>query len=73
MIYMLKVNMLVAAVVFGSAGLFILALFAWKEAKKQMDALRGLMQDIVAAARRDRFAILRISSRNHNRDSAHAA
>jgi len=69
---MLKVNMLVAAVVFGLAGLFILIPFAWKEAKEHVDALRG-MQYGIAAARRGGFTISRISSRNHNPNSAHAA
>ena len=72
MIYMFKVNMLVAAVVFGFAGFFILALFAWTEAKKQVGALR-VMQYIPAVARRDRFAISRLSSRNRHNDSVHAA
>jgi hypothetical protein len=40
MIYMLKVNMLVAVAVFGLAGVFILALFAWTEAMKYANALR---------------------------------
>jgi hypothetical protein len=65
MIYMLEVNMLIAAVVFGLAGLFILALFAWTQAKESVDALRA-MQRITAATGRDRFAISRVSSRYHN-------
>jgi hypothetical protein len=54
MIYMLKVNMLVAAVVFGFASLFLLAMFAWSEAQKLV--------------RREHFAISRVTSRNHDRD-----
>ena len=72
MIYMFKVNMLVAALVFGFAGFFILALLAWTEAKKQVRALR-VMQYVPAIGRRDRFAISRLTSRNHDRDSVHAA
>ena len=59
MIYMLKVNMLVAAVVFGFASVFILAMFAWSEAQKLV--------------RRERFAISRVSSRNHDHDSFRVA
>ncbi len=59
MIYMLEVNMLVAAVVFGFASMFILAMFAWSEAQKLV--------------RRERFAISRVSSRNHDRDSFNIA
>ena len=72
MIYMLKVNMLVAALVFGLAGVLILALFAWTEAKKYAHALRA-MQRIAAAARRERFAISRMNSRDRNPDSIRAA
>jgi len=69
---MFKVNMLVAALVFGFAGFLILAHFAWTEAKKQVSALR-VMQYIPAVGRRDRFAISRLTSRNHDGDSVHAA
>ena len=72
MIYMFKVNMLVAAAVFGLAGMFILALFAWTEAKKYARSLRA-MQRIAAAARREPFAISRVNSRNHNTDSLRVA
>ena len=59
MIYMLKVNMLVAGVVFGFASLVIFTMFAWSEAQKLV--------------RRERFAISRVSSRNHDRDSLRIA
>ena len=72
MIYMFKVNMLVAAIVFGLAGVFILAMFAWTEAKKYALALR-VMEPITAAARREPFAISRMNSRNPNPDSFRAA
>jgi hypothetical protein len=72
MIYMLKVNMLVAAVVFGFAGLVILVRFAWTEAIENRDALR-VMQYITTAAPHDRFAISRMGSRNRNPNTAHAA
>jgi hypothetical protein len=72
MIYMLKVNMLVAAVVFGFAGFCILTLFVWTEAKEYARALR-VMHRISAAARREQFAISRASSRNHKAGSFRAA
>jgi hypothetical protein len=59
MIYMLKVNMLVAAVVFGFASVCILGMFAFSEAQKLV--------------RRERFAISRATSRNHDHDSLHLA
>ena len=68
MIYTLKVNMLIAAVVFGFAGLFILTLFAWTEAKEYARALRA-MQRIAVPTRRERFAISRMNSRNSDPDS----
>jgi hypothetical protein len=67
MIYMLKVNVLVAAVVFGFAGLLILAMFVWTEAKQYMHALRAMRR--VARARREDFAISRMNSRNADPDS----
>jgi hypothetical protein len=72
MIYMLKVNVLVSAVVFALAGTFIFALFAWTEAKKYSRALRT-MQRIAANPSREPFAISRINSRNPNPGSFHAA
>ena len=72
MIYVFKVNMLVMVGVFGLAGVFILALFAWTEAKRYARALQA-MQRITAAARRERIVISRISSRNHDTDSFRVA
>jgi hypothetical protein len=68
---MLKVNMLVAAILFGLAGLFILALFAWTEAKEYAHALRAMRR--IAPASRKRFAISRVDSRNRNRGSFRTA
>ena len=62
MIYMFKVNILVMTVVFGLAGVFILALFAWSEAMKYARALRA-MQRIAAPGSRERLAISRMTSR----------
>jgi hypothetical protein len=70
-IYMLEVNMLVAAILFGFAGLIILALFAWTEAKAYAQALRAMRQ--MAPAPRERFVISRLNSRNHNSDTVRIA
>jgi hypothetical protein len=70
MMYMFKVNMLIAAIVFGWAGLFILGLFAWTEAKKQVSALR--LMHATSPARRARFAISRLGSRNRDNQSVQA-
>jgi len=72
MIYMLKVNILIASAVFGFAGVFILVLFAWTETKKYAYALRS-MRPVAGAARRERFAISRGNSRNRNATSFHVA
>ena len=72
MIYMFKVNILVAASVFGLAGVFILALFAWTEAKKYAHALPA-MRRFATAARRKPFAISRVNSRNDHANSFHVA
>ena len=72
MIYMLKVNMLVATLVFGLAGAFILALFAWTKAKEYAHAMR-VMQRITAVVTREPFAISRVNSRNHHTDSFRVA
>jgi hypothetical protein len=67
MIYMLKVNMLVAAVVFGFAGMLILAMFVWTEAKRYVHALHAMRR--VTRSHREDFAISRMNSRNPNPDS----
>jgi len=59
MLYLLEVNALAAAFVFGSAGLIILALFAWQEAK----AYAAVRQRIANS-----FAISRSVSRSGDRD-----
>jgi hypothetical protein len=72
MIYMLKINILVMTVVFGFAGIFILALFAWTEAQRYARALR-VMERIAAPGRRERLAISRMTSRNTHHDSVRVA
>jgi len=68
MIYLLKVNMLVAGAVFGLAGLFIAGLFVWTEAKKYVQALRGVLRFALPVLL-ESFAISRVNSRNLHRDS----
>ena len=72
MIYMFKVNILVMTVVFGLAGVFIVGLFAWSEAKKYARAFRAMAR-IAAPARRERLAISRMISRNSEHDSFRVA
>jgi hypothetical protein len=67
---MLKVNMLVAAILFGLAGLIILTLFAWTEAQDYARALRTMRR---IAPPHERFVISRVDSRNHNPDSFRTA
>jgi len=69
---MIKVNMLVAAGVFGLAGLFILALFAWTEATKVAHQLQA-MRRLGAVARRAPLAISRVNSRNDHANSLRVA
>jgi hypothetical protein len=68
MIYMLKINALVVAAVFGFAGMFILVLYAWTEALNYTQTLRA-MKRICEAERRDSFVV----SRNHDANSFRAA
>jgi hypothetical protein len=72
MIYTFKIYMLVAAVVFGFAGTFLVALAALNEAKKYARALQA-MRRIAGIAPRERFVISRTTSRNPNSDSVRAA
>ena len=67
MIYMLKVNMLVATIVFGFAGMIILAMFVWSEARQYLHALLAMRR--IALTDREDFAISRMNSRNTNPDS----
>ena len=59
MLYLLEVNALAAAFVFAGAGLIILALFAWQEAKAY-----GAARQRIANC----FAISRNVSRSNDRD-----
>jgi hypothetical protein len=68
---MLEVNVLVAAILFGLAGLVILALFAWTEAKEYAHALRAMRRSVPAP--RERFVISRVNSRRHDADSVRIA
>jgi len=72
MIYMLKVDALVATAVFGLAGISILILFVGTQAMKYAHALRTMAR-IRGGERRDSFAISRNDSRNHSASSFRAA
>jgi hypothetical protein len=71
MLYMLEVNVLIATIVFGFAGMLILGLFVWTQANKYAHALNAMR--LTAISRREHFAISRVNSRNSNRDSVPVA
>ena len=71
MMYMLKVDLLIATIVFGFAGVIILALYAWTEAKAYTRALSAMRR--IVAGPRERFAISRMNSRSHSADPFRAA
>src|SRR5262245_28238351 len=68
MIYALKINILVAAVVFGFAGMFMLTLFVWTEAKQYLLGLKVMRR--IADSLRDSIAISRKHSRDRERHSS---
>lgn len=68
MVYMLKVDVMFAILVFGAAGVLILGLFAWNEAKRYARYLQ-MMAQVHASSRREAVAISRTPSRNHNTSS----
>ena len=72
MVYMLKVDMLVAGMVFAVAGVFMLGMFAWIAANNYARALWTIARS-AAVASRERVAISRVNSRNQNADSFRAA
>ncbi len=71
MIYMLKVDVLVATIVFAFAAVLILIVFAWTQAKAFAHALRAMR--IAPVRRRELFVISRSSSRNRKANSFRAA
>ena len=69
MLYLLEVNALVAAFVFAGAGLIMLGLFAWQEAKAYAAARQRMYQRIATLVTQPRFfansfAISRSGSRS---------
>jgi len=73
MLYLLEVNALLAAFVFAGAGLIILALFAWQEAKAYAAARHRIYQRIATLITQPQvfansFAISRTVSRSIDRD-----
>jgi hypothetical protein len=68
MLYLLEVNALFAAFVFAGAGLIMLGLFAWQEAKAYVAARRRMFQRFATFVTQPRifansFAISRSGSR----------
>lgn len=72
MLYMLKVYTLIAAIVFGVTGTFVLSLIAVNAAQDYARALRA-MRRIAAGIRHETFAISRTTSRTHESSSHRAA
>jgi hypothetical protein len=68
----MKVYALLAMIVFGATGTFLLTYVALNAARDYTRALRA-MQRIASGIRRERFAISRSVSRNHETDSPRAA
>jgi hypothetical protein len=63
MLYLLELDVLIAAFVLMLAGLVILALFAWQQAKALVAAQRRIFQRVAFA---NPFAISRTVSRNNH-------
>ena len=72
MLYMLKVYTLIAVIVFGATGTFLLSVLAWNAARDYARALRA-MQRIASGIRRESFANSRTISRSHEMNSRSAA
>jgi len=72
MIYMLKVDILVATIVFGFGAVAIFGLFAWTAAREYAHALRA-MHGIAVNPRREFVVISRTRSRNHDSRSVRSA
>ena len=72
MLYTLKVYLLIASVVFGATGAFLLAVLAWNAAQDYARALR-VMQRIASGVRRETFANSRSLSRTHEMNSRSVA
>ena len=56
MLYLLEVNALVAAFVFAGAGLIMLGLFAWQEAKAYVAARQRMYQRIASLVTQPRVS-----------------
>ena len=72
MLYLVKVDVLIAAFVFGGAGLVILALFAWEEAKAYAQVRQSIQKRITSFITKPEFfatslAISRSFSRSDGR------
>lgn len=72
MLYTLKVYMLIASIVFGVTGAFLLAVLAWSAAQDYARALQA-MQRIASGVRREMFANSRTLSRTREMNSRSVA
>jgi hypothetical protein len=71
MLYTLKVYLLIASIVFGVTGAFLLTLLVWNAAQDYARALRA-MQRIASGVRRETFANSRSISRTGEMNSRSA-
>ena len=71
-LYTLKVFLLIASIVFGATGAFLLSLLAVNAAQDYARALRA-MQRIASGVRRESFANSRTMSRSREMNSRSAA
>jgi hypothetical protein len=72
MLYLFKVYALVATIVFGSAGIVMLAMVSWQQAREYATA-RQVMRRIAAPGFRETLTISRSGSRFHDTESLHSA
>ena len=72
MLYTMKVYFLLATIVFGATGTFLLTYIALNAARDYARARRA-MQRIASGIRHDSFVISRTASRNHETNAPHAA
>jgi ABC-type polysaccharide/polyol phosphate export permease len=73
MLYLLKVDALIAAFVFAGAGLMILALLAWQEAKASVAALHRIYKRVMTLITQPQFFASPVAiSRSFSRSSDQA-
>jgi len=72
MLYMLKVYLLIATIVFGATGMFLLSLLTLKAAQDYAHTLRATLR-FTSGVRRESFANSRTISRTREMNSRSAA